>query len=708
MRNSSEPMPEHRLEAESCASKATGITGSQLLQDFVERRCQDAFAELVRMYGPMVFGVCRRVVGHHYDAEDAFQATFLVLSQKAALIENGEILFGWLYQVAYNVSLRTKSEMIKRATKEKPMSDDCEPAAAVPGVWVELEPILDEELNRLSEKYRLPILLCDLGGRTQKEAATELGWSQGTLSTRLTKARSILVQRLARHGVTLSAGALAVLISQQAASATVPATLMTATLQTAGVLSVGQAVPVGVTSSKVLAPAQGILKSMLFVNVKLAAAAVAVLVAIALAVQLQRDEPLAVANAVVNMSPSAREIIDVYQKKHDQIVTILVTTSEETTLAIDQADWFQRNGTIPGVTGKTTAVSASNGRLFVRQLFPWAEVSSAVNAALSSEERALSSQPQRLAELIKYDTVRELAIAEWEKVDQDKLGHLFFYDGTRLVETRLGRTLKTAGVQREVFRVVDPEKLSGHYLPSTIFDEMLLSVDIPGLPNEREFHESNSVSWLLTEGSMLLSTETEQVNGTECLVLKSPTHGAIYLDTERALAVRKRQWLYEGELVYEMIVNELEKIGEDLWFPVDVGYTQFGHSTFDGAEYAGKALYHFSRKIDKVELNAVEHESYFTPDIKAGSWVIDERVALLNPDGTPIADGENARDVAYIQPANQDDLDSVIQAAQRLDSSSPVKLKAANGRSSSTTILIWVNAIVALSLVVFLVVRKLR
>ncbi len=275
------------------AAKGADVTGSQLLDDFARRRDEAAFAELVRVYGPLVYGVCRRVVGNHHDAEDAFQATFLILSRKAASVRNSDVLPSWLYRVAYHVSLRAKKSLNQRRVKETPMSAANEPVSAEPGAWSDLEPILDLELNRLSEKYRAAIVLCDLGGSTLKEAATELGWSQGTLATRLNKARAILAERLARHGFALPAGALAVLISQNAASAAVPATLAASTVQTAGMLSAGQAVPVGLASSKVTALAQGTMKSMLLVNLKVAAVSLVVVAGAALGLQIPSVQPKA-------------------------------------------------------------------------------------------------------------------------------------------------------------------------------------------------------------------------------------------------------------------------------------------------------------------------------------------------------------------------------------------------------------------------------
>ena len=321
--------------------------GSPLLEKFVQRRDEAAFAELIRVHGPLVYGVCRRVIGNHHDAEDAFQATFLILSQKAKAVKNSEVLPSWLYRVAFHVSLRAKAALNKRRVKETPMTAAHQPVAVPQTVWLDLEPMLDQELNRLSEKYRAPIVLCDIGGSTLKDAAKALGWSPGTLATRLAKARSLLAERLARQGVTLSAGALAILMSQHAASAAVPSALAMSTLQTAGVLSVGQTVSVGTASSKAVALAQGTLKSMLFANLKIAAAGLLVIAAAGLALQIPREEP---PQAPVVAQPAdntvhtglAAEIQQALQDNAAQLTPITISYTEQLQSRLSEQETFER------------------------------------------------------------------------------------------------------------------------------------------------------------------------------------------------------------------------------------------------------------------------------------------------------------------------------------------------------------------------------
>jgi RNA polymerase sigma factor (sigma-70 family) len=247
-----------------------GMTDGQLLERFLTAREEAAFEALVRRHGPMVLGVCRRVLVGLHDAEDAFQATFLVLVRKASSIVARETVGNWLYGVAFRTAQKARAAAARRRVKEKQM---CRPEALEEDVWRELRPLLDQELNRLPDKYREPVILCDVEGNTRKEAARRLGWPEGTLSGRLSRARVLLAKRLARHGLTLSGGAVAVVLSQNAASACVPAPLVSSTVQAAALVVAGHAAA-GVVSAPVAALTEGVMKAMLMTKLKIATAVV--------------------------------------------------------------------------------------------------------------------------------------------------------------------------------------------------------------------------------------------------------------------------------------------------------------------------------------------------------------------------------------------------------------------------------------------------
>ena len=221
---------------------------------------QAAFGELVRRHGPMVLGVCRRLLGDAHAAEDAFQAVFLVLVRRARAVPWRESLGGWLHGTARRVALRAKARAGRgfdagRAPAPSASPDPSEEAAAR-----ELRRVLDQELQGLPAKYRAPLVLCDMEGKTHEQAARELGWPKGSLAKRLNGAREQLRARLVRRGVTLSAGALAVFTANEVTAAP------SAALAAAAMLAAE-----GGASTTATALAQGVIQAMWFTKVKTAA-----------------------------------------------------------------------------------------------------------------------------------------------------------------------------------------------------------------------------------------------------------------------------------------------------------------------------------------------------------------------------------------------------------------------------------------------------
>src|SRR5215468_6050463 len=210
-----------------------GLTDGQLLESFLSRHDEAAMEVLVRRHGPMVWGVCRRVLGNHHDAEDAFQAAFLVLVRRAASITSRELLANWLYGVAHQTALKARATTARRRWRERQVADVPEPVVADQDRWDDLRPVLDQELSRLPDKYRAVIVLCDLEGKSRKEAAGQLGCAEGTVASRLARARTMLAKRLTLRGVALSGGALAAVLSRQAASAGVPTSVVTSAIEAA-------------------------------------------------------------------------------------------------------------------------------------------------------------------------------------------------------------------------------------------------------------------------------------------------------------------------------------------------------------------------------------------------------------------------------------------------------------------------------------------
>jgi RNA polymerase sigma factor (sigma-70 family) len=250
-----------------------GMSDGQLLGRFVAERDETAFEVLMRRHGPMVLGVCRRVLTDAHDVEDAFQATFLVLVRKAASISRREQVGNWLYGAAYRAALQARAA--RRRIRERQVSPMPEPTAPEKPSWEDLRPLLDQELSRLPEKFRVPVVLCDLEGRTRKEVAEQLNIAEGTLSGRLTTARRRLARRLSRQGVVVSGAGLADVLSESPVSPSIPAPLMSSSLAAVAAVAANPVVGTGVVSAKVAALTEAVTKSMFLTKLKAVTVAVA-------------------------------------------------------------------------------------------------------------------------------------------------------------------------------------------------------------------------------------------------------------------------------------------------------------------------------------------------------------------------------------------------------------------------------------------------
>jgi RNA polymerase sigma factor (sigma-70 family) len=181
------------------------VLDHQLLERFTGHREEAAFAALVRRHGPLVLGVCRSVLRHEQDAEDAFQATFLVFARQAASIQRREALGSWLYKVAYHVALKARAQAARRRSREREAFAGPPADPLLDMTLREVRAVLYEELRHLPERYRAPLILCYLEGKTQEEAARLLGWTKNRVRGRLERGRERLRGRLTRRGLAPSA-----------------------------------------------------------------------------------------------------------------------------------------------------------------------------------------------------------------------------------------------------------------------------------------------------------------------------------------------------------------------------------------------------------------------------------------------------------------------------------------------------------------------
>jgi RNA polymerase sigma factor (sigma-70 family) len=251
------------------------LADHELLQRYVAAQDESAFAALVKRHGSMVMGLCWRILRHQQDAEDAFQAAFLVFARKAGTIRKSESIASWLHSVAFRAANKLRASQARRRARCQTQFGN-ETLLDVPQAdfsrdlsFRETQRVLEEELNRLADKYRAPLLLCCVEGRTRDEAAQQLGWSLGVLRGRLDRGRELLRARLVRRGLSLSVALLALGVAGTSHAALAPA-LLSSTVQaaTGAARSLSAA---GAVSAQATALAQGVIQAMFLAKVKIIA-----------------------------------------------------------------------------------------------------------------------------------------------------------------------------------------------------------------------------------------------------------------------------------------------------------------------------------------------------------------------------------------------------------------------------------------------------
>jgi RNA polymerase sigma factor (sigma-70 family) len=255
------------------AGSFVGLSDGQLLERFLARREEAVFEAIIQRHGSMVWGVCRRVLRDHHDAEDAFQATFLVLARKAASVSPSDKVGNWLYGVAYQTALKARGTRARRRAREIQASDRPEIEATRIGTPDDFAVDLDRELSRLPEKYRRPLVLCELEGKTHREAGEELGWPVGTVSGRLSRAKALLGKRLTRLGVSISAISLTSRLAEARDKASLGTVnkLIPPTARVARELTTGSSLTAEMVSADVLLLTKEVLNTMLRIKVKFVA-----------------------------------------------------------------------------------------------------------------------------------------------------------------------------------------------------------------------------------------------------------------------------------------------------------------------------------------------------------------------------------------------------------------------------------------------------
>jgi RNA polymerase sigma factor (sigma-70 family) len=386
---------------------------AELLGRFLSHRDEAAFEALLRRHGPLVLGVCRRVLGNAADAEDAFQATFLVLVRKAAALRSRELLGGWLHGVAYRTALKAKVMAAKRRRKESEARQRTGPPAPVEDGRDELLPLLDRELARMPEKYRVPVVLCELEGRGRKEVARRLGIPEGTLSSRLAAARKMLARRL-KQGGTAGAGAALTAALGEAATAGVPRELLLVTARAAARVAAGRTTA-GLASTQVITLTEGVMKAMLLNRLKLVTAVVLafVVTCTGAAVLLSRapasDQAAAGGKPGKESAPKPAAPANTIQVKNFAVEAVDVAAGTVTVADRRQPEW---RGAVIEHLGATLHLEVTKVEKLQRlPLHFEARVEKVQGAPLHFAEVKLAESTEHQAKLLNLPVAKDVAVA---------------------------------------------------------------------------------------------------------------------------------------------------------------------------------------------------------------------------------------------------------------------------------------------------------
>jgi RNA polymerase sigma factor (sigma-70 family) len=286
-----------------------GLSDAEILERYVSRREELAFEALVQRHGAMVLGVCRGILRDRDDADDAFQAAFLLLARKARSLWIEDSLGGWLHRVASRIALQMRADAARRRDRERRAAEPAAARCSPPSPVDDAEQVIHQEIDRLPDRYREPLVLCCLEGMTYAQAAARLRWSEGTTQGRLARARSLLRARLARRGVTLVVAALGS-IDRTAGASAVPGSLRAAAVHAARHIVLGEAAAVGAVSTAIDALVSRAMRSMVMARVGMVARAGLIVGALAFGAvglpalgRISADEPGTVARRVADDDP---------------------------------------------------------------------------------------------------------------------------------------------------------------------------------------------------------------------------------------------------------------------------------------------------------------------------------------------------------------------------------------------------------------------
>lgn len=577
-------------------------TVDRSMERFAQTGDSEVFETIVQRYGPLVWGVCLRVMKNHHDAEDVFQATFLLLARKAASIRATDALPIWLHRVAYHESLRSMRRIASRKRKEIAMMEIPEPGTVEQNPWHEVEPVLDRELNNLPDKYRLPVLLCDIGGFTQKQAAQQIGCPEGTLATRLSRAHGLLASRLTRRGIVVTSATLGILLAQNVASAAVPATVISSTVAVVSTASISQAASSGTLLANLALPFKSAGSLLVCIPVTLTAVVGAVMLMANLGPQADRK-----GNAPApNQKDVLSAIVDSYRAQQSAVKSIYIQY-------------------------RTTASALGTPRELLRYLkMPYLPETTEVFATKDS---------------MRYYSTSHANGGVYDDLTQRKP------DGTaekvNVAASGLWTTNGQAVYMLDGAQAWRKPALGSIELPTQLkdsdgsrFNQTYLTTVLRGLPDVfgiDKLRYRQSLIGLGERSLLKLRPNRETIDDAPCAVIdwvddrRGPSgtdrlRHVIWCDPSLNYAVRQHKLLLDDgkTLIHKATMNDFTEVVDGVWFPKHIVSEQSAYPSENTKDVLGKPLMSTDLVVETIHANDIQDE-LFTPTIAPGTMVIDTR-----------------------------------------------------------------------------------
>lgn len=651
----------------AAASESQSATDSQLLMRFTKQGDQIAFEILLQRHGKMVFGICRRILRRHHEAEDAFQATFLSLAQSATQISRPELLACWLHRVARHAALKVRAAGLKRQQIEQSgeleMDVTCESTSDASVLWSEVSPVLDEELERLSDPLRCVVILCDVEGKTRKDVARQLNWPEATVSSRLMKARSLLAERLTRRGVALSAVTLTALLTQNAASAAVPTTLIAATLAlTAGSGLVQTTTSVG-AFSKFTSIFWPISQSMMAGGLALTLVASTLIVAAGIGVK-PKTAPMQLGVALADpLKPPFDEIAATYRQNYAAIESLRIEYQIRSEALMNPEILWKGWKRFPIPEEERTAnLVIDHEKTYFRER----SRAKSINSIIDEIKKRRPQRPARGDEPT-ADTLSYQEILEWSPHAQvETRERIYAFDGLVLRHNNHGHELKDdQHISRPNFVFTNASQADRQMFNDRNYLD-LIQVGITGatLPHDFTFRQRHRLPDLLSQGIWNVVSEHESLRGSDCMVIESSETDKLWLDRNAGFALRRHTKQRPFRIDNEYL--DLRPVAGQFWIPQTIVETRYAENLVP-QEYLGKPAVRTKYELTLVELNQPVSQDQFKLVPSEHAMVFDQTLNPLNTYGWPIEINTGSNEsstVNYVQPADGATVPDVARSAQ--------------------------------------------